>query len=108
MIKIEEDISKLTTIPLQEVQFIINFMSDCICYNLQESVKNKEENIDIDIGIGTLVLDIDNDELKYKFIPSNKLENDIKYTLINGHCPLIDKAEECLQAKILGAYKELF
>lgn len=108
MSQIEEDISKLSTIPLQEVQYIFNFIDDCICYNLQESLKNKEENIDIDIGIGTLILGIDDDMLKYKFIPSNKLENNIKYTLDNGHCPLIDKAEESLQTKILGVYKELF
>ena len=67
-----------------------------------------KKNKSIDIGIGNLVLNIDNDELKYKFIPSNKLENNIKYTLDNGHCPLIDKAEESLQTKILGVYKELF
>ena len=73
MSRIEEDISKLSTIPLQEVQYIFDFMNDCICYNLQESLKNKEENIDIDIGIGTLILNICNDELSYKFIPSNNL-----------------------------------
>lgn len=103
-----EDISKLSTIPQQEVELVFELYKDCICYDIQEMLKNRENHIDINIGIGLLILDIANDELRYKFIPSNSFEKDIKYTLENNQCPLIDKMEENLHNKIVGAYKEFF
>lgn len=106
--KIADDISKLTTIPVEEVEYIINTINDCICYDLQESIKNKDEFIDIDIGIGTLCLDVKTDTIEYKFIPSTNLENNIKYTIDNNCCPLIKKLETSLRNKIYGAYKEFF
>ena len=106
--KIADDISKLTTIPIDEVEQILNCIKDCICYNIQESIKNKDDFIDVDVGIGSLSLGVAEDTIEYKFIPSNDLENDVKYTLENGCCPLISKIENSLRNKIVGAYKEFF
>lgn len=103
-----EDISKLSTIPQQEVELVFELYKDCICYDIHEMIKNHENHIDIDIGIGVLILDINDEEIRYKFIPSSSLENDIKYTLENDHCPLFNKLEESLHSKIMRAYKEFF
>lgn len=106
--KLADDISKLTTIPIDEVEQILNCIKDCVCYNIQESIKNKEDFIDVDIGIGCLSLGVGEDTIEYKFIPSDSLEDDVKYTLKNGYCPLISKVENCIRNKIVGAYKEFF
>lgn len=106
--KLVEDISKITTIPEEEIQLVLDCIQDCICYDIQEKIKNKEDYIDVDIGIGQLNLNISEDMIEYKFIPSSKLEDDIKYTLDNNQCPLINKIEKIIRTKILGAYKEFF
>lgn len=106
--KVVEDVSKLTTIPQQEVQCVVNAIKDCICYALQESIKNKEDYADIDIGIGALCLNITEDGVEYKFVPSKDLENDIIYTAQHDCCPLVHKIEESIRNKIVGAYKEFF
>lgn len=106
--KIANDISKLTTIPTDEVEKVISCMNDCICYNLQEGIKNKDDFLDVDIGIGNLTLSINNDTIEYKFIPSTTLEDNIKYTFEHNCCPLVEKLESSLRNKIFGAYKEFF
>lgn len=103
-----EDLSKLTSISPNYIQLIFDKLSACICYNVHEQIKNKLDYIEVDIGIGTLLLYIKEDNVLYKFIPSEKLENDIIYTINNNQDILISKLENSLQDKIIAAYKEFF
>lgn len=103
-----EDLSKLTSIPNNYIQLIFDKLNDCICYNLHEQLRDKSEYIEIDIGIGNLLLYLKQDEVLYKFIPSEKLENNIKYTINNDKDILVSKLENSLQEKIISAYKEFF
>lgn len=105
--QIEKDVSNLTTVPFSSVQKIFSRFQDCICYNLQQSINNKEEYAEIDIYIGKLILKKEDNHIYYKFIPSPSFEKDVLITYQRGECPLIRRLEDTISDKISSAYKEL-
>ena len=104
---IVDNISKLTGIPLKYIDKIFQLEQDYICYNIQQSFCNKQNNVDIDIGIGTLSIMVEEDNILYKFIPSISLENDVKKTILTNEAPIIKKLESNIKEKVLNAYKDL-
>ena len=50
---------------------------------------------------------IEDENIKFKFIPSSKLENGIKYAITSGESPLINKVELLLKDRICNTYKDL-
>lgn len=105
--KITEDVSKLTGLPYSYLNRIFERVQDCICYKVQEDLKNCINICNIDINIGNLVIFIENDLIKYKFIPSQSFEEDLKQTLTTGESPLIYKLENNLSEKVLTTYQDL-
>lgn len=103
-----QDLSILTTIPYNNVQKLFDMVGDIIAYDLQESIKNKESKVSIDIGIGVLNLTLDNDEIHYKFIPSNKFEQELIDVVTNGNLNLIDNIEQTISKRVMSTYKDLF
>lgn len=63
--------------------------------------------IEINIGVGTLLISDDQDIVKYKFIPSESLEESINETLRTGKSPLELKLEKSLLNKIIKTYKDI-
>ena len=104
---ISEDIAKLTGLSISCINKILQLEQDCICYAVQEALIDKRKYVDINIGIGILSLNIGEEELQYKFIPSQSLENDIITTTKNKQAPIIRNLENNIKNKILNAYKEL-
>lgn len=100
-----EDLSLLTTIPPINLDKLVNKSIWCICDCVEESKINNNNVTDIDIGMGTLSICVENNNVQYRFVPSKKLENSIKNTIINGHNPLIEEAEEKLTKKMLEIHK---
>ena len=80
----------------------------CILHKGSENEKRGEPITYVDIGYGTLYIKHENDELRYKFIPSKSFEKDLKEVILSGQSPLISKAEEALKDKITNTYKDLF
>ena len=62
---------------------------------------------EIDLGFGTLLIKLEDDSVKYKFIPSNALETNIKETVTKKKNPLIAAVDSSLVQKIEHCYKEL-
>ena len=46
--------------------------------------------------------------VQYRFIPSKKLEDGIKDTIINKENPLVNNVEEALVKRVVNAYKDFF
>lgn len=107
MVNITEDISKLTTIPDATLTKLFNIETYCIGHAVQETKLLEGELTSINIGIGTLHIKHSGDEIKYKFIPSTKLENAITETVKTGKSPLVLKVEDALRDRIMNVYKDL-
>lgn len=108
MYNLNQDLSQLTTVPKLQLDNMVKTSLDIICHNVQESLSAKETITTIDIGIGTLYIKVEGEEIKYKFIPSHRLENGIKYTVTTGESPLIDAVANVLKDRICNTYKDLF
>ena len=79
----------------------------CISDAIQECLKQEETIAEIDIGIGILYIQCLDNNIKYKFIPSDMLDKAVKETLINKLNLLELKLETSLVSKITNIYKDL-
>ena len=102
------DLSTITTIPVSTLEKLHDKQQLCILHKVSENEKKGEPITYVDIGYGTLYIKHENDELRYKFIPSKSFEKDLKEVILSGQSPLISKAEEALKDKITNTYKDLF
>lgn len=105
--KIENDISAITGIPKLTLETLFNRMSLCIGHAVWESTCKNDVLTDVDIGIGTLYIKLEDNNIKYKFIPSDKLNNTVQLSVKSKNSPLLTAAETSLQKKIENTYKEL-
>lgn len=107
MNKLVTDISSITSISKLALENLVEKSCNCICHCVQESVLNQESVTSVDIGIGILYIKFENDEIKYKFIPSKKLEDCVSFTVLNKESPLVFALETALKNRIENSYKEL-
>ena len=77
-----EDLSVLTTIPTINLNQLAKKSNFCICNFVAESKLQNESLTSIDIGIGELQIFVENDNIKYKFIPSKALEKGVKSAVL--------------------------
>ena len=102
-----DDLAKITTIPVYTIKKLFNNLIICICHKVLENYLDKITDTCVDLGFGKLCLSIEEDEIIYKFIPSQKFESTLIDTLKTKQSPLITKAEKILTNKIINTYKEL-
>lgn len=107
MNKLTADISTITSISKLALDNLVDKACTCICHSVHESILSKESMTSIDIGIGILYIKFEGEQIKYKFIPSKKLEENIAFTILNKESPLVFNLETTLKERIENAYKEL-
>ena len=106
MNNILNELSILTTIQEKQLTKLFDKLIYCINDDVCESLLNDEEVAEIDIYIGKLIIKKLDDRISYKFIPSEKLENSIKETVLNKKNLLIDTLETKTINKITDVYKD--
>lgn len=107
MFNIVEDVSKLTTIPVKSLNSLMDKFIYCIVDAVKESNLSNEEITEIDLGVGVLYIKHTNKELKYKFVPSNKLNKCMSDMLNSGLNSLENTLELSLVDRIVNTYKDL-
>lgn len=107
MIDTITDLSKITTIPNKTLEKLFTKMIYCISDAVYESWEQGNDTLDLNIGIGTLSLKMTEDEVKYKFIPSEELSDAVKNTILNEQNLLEDKLEQSFVDKVTHLYKDL-
>ena len=108
MVNLVQDLAQLTTIPKLQLDNINKVQTSLLCHYVAEANKDGEGVVSADIGIGTLFIKLEGEEIKYKFIPSHKLENGVKYAAIHGESSLVIDTENIIKDRICKAYKDLF
>lgn len=103
MIDVLNDLEKLTTIPKEKFNKLVDKINLIILDALAEST---DKVIDLDIGIGTLQL-VNDENLTYRFIPSKSLEKAIIKYFDSGVNPLQDTLEKTLAERIINVYKDI-
>lgn len=106
---IEEKVQKLTTIDQSVLERLNNIVASCVVDAIYECVlKSNEDSIEIDFNFCKLIVSKSDNELRYKFVPSAKLEEDIIKAVREKRSCLDDMVVEKLKSSLLSTYKELF
>ena len=105
--KLINDLALLTTISVNALSLLNDRALSCICHSVYENLLSAEPLTSIDIGIGTLYIKCEEDEIKYKFIPSKKLEECVSLTVQDKCSPLVHQVETTLKDRIESTYKDL-
>ena len=108
MTDVISDMSNLTTLPISLLQQLSDKIEFIILHSVYESLICHENITEIDLGIGRLNILQEKDSIRYKFIPSKELEQNIIKTVKEKQSPLTTTVENTLQKKIIDVYKELF
>lgn len=103
-----EDLKTLTTIPRSALEQLQEKSESIICHSLFESRQNGESITEIDLGIGYLNILNEGDYIKYKFIPSSRLEKKLIEATKSDYSPLTIEVESALKSKVMDVYKNLF
>ena len=106
-INVVKDVSALSTIQERVILKLLDKFNYSICEAVEEAVLQEEEVVELNIGLGTLILKLSEDGIRYKFIPSQKLETSVKNTFIYRQNLLEDVLEENLVNRITNTYKDL-
>jgi hypothetical protein len=99
-------VSTISTIDERTLMKLVTMQDWCISDIIREMIDNKENEETIFIGIGTIKITIDEDGVRYKFKPSQELEDNIINTL-NGEKSVLEEAlVESVKKKLLNIYKD--
>ena len=103
-----QDLSILTTIGKYNLDSLCNKSISVISHCVEESLRESKTITSIDVGIGTLHIQHLDNELKYKFIPSKKLDEVVCSTYKNRKSALSLELDIALGERIKNTYKDLF
>lgn len=102
-----KDTSTLTTVPEKTLRRLITKQVYCINDAVEEMRQSGDNIVDLDIGLGTLSIGVINDNIYYKFIPSDELDVSVKSSILNEQNLLEDALEAALVDKLTNTYKDL-
>lgn len=102
------DVSTLTTLGMPIINKIANAEQCCICDYVQEVIMEDEDLLEIDLGYGILSILVLDNEIKYSFKPSAKLEKSLVDIMNGGESPVFTQLSTKLLKRLETAYKDIF
>ena len=105
----EENISKLSTIPVKSIEQLSRYINSIHSHDLvTQMMDDKSTNIfEIQLFEGTLMLQVIDDNIKYKFIPSEEFSKAILDTVLSKKSLLVNDLDKKLQRILQKAYKDV-
>lgn len=107
MYSLQDDLKTLTNISSDVIDKLVNKILYIICDDVLDTHLNNNTVTDIDTGIGVLSICVDNNQIKYRFIPSTIVESAVKNTIVDLKSPVKERASKTLAYKINEIYEEL-
>ena len=105
--KAVELVSKLTTIPEKNLTRLQDIYELVVCDSVEDSLMHGDDYARVDLGYGTLDVKFEDNNLRFRFIPSAKFEEELIDTVVNKHNSLERVVESSLVNKITQTYKDL-
>lgn len=105
---LKKDLSILTTISEPSLSKLSDKIDWCIANSVFEARAQDDDQVDIDLDFGTLTLKLAEDQVRYRFTPSPKLEKAIINVITNNQNILKLNVEKSLTERITKVYKDLF
>ena len=108
MIDVLKDVSTITNIPEKYLLKITEAEKYSICESITELNLLNDVMEEFDLGIGKLIICLEDEIVKYKFIPSESLENTIKDSIKSGKNEFELKLDSSLCSRVESLYRDLF
>lgn len=105
--KATEQVSALTTIPEKSLVRLQEMYELVMCDAVEDAILKGETTASIDLVFGELGVKFENNELKFRFRPSAKFEEELINTIVNKKNKLTHEIEKSLVNKITQTYKDL-
>ena len=102
-----EKMSVLTTIPEKHLTRLTEVCELAITNLVEEALLNGESVVDANLGFGTLGIKFEDNQLRFRFTPSAKFEEDLITTIKDKKSSLSTVLETSLITKIVQTYKDL-
>ena len=107
MINLLQDLSTITDIPKLSLEKLANEQALLLSHAIYEALIAKENTASADLGYGKLFIRYENNEIKYKFVPSKKFDELIRKTISNKVSPLTQSLETAISETVNKIYTEL-
>ena len=107
-VNIKNDLSTLTTIDESVFTKLTNKVEWCISDGIEKAILSGDKLVNIDLDIGTLIISLEDNAVRYKFKPSQRLEKVVINTVENETNSLVLNIEDSLIAKLTNTYKNFF
>ena len=99
--------STLTTINKKSLTKLTDIWEMIMCDTLEDCVLAKEDVAEFDVGFGTVSINIEDHQMRFKFKPSAKFEEELIDTIKNKKNKLRTTIEKSLVEKLTQTYKDL-
>ena len=104
MRELSKEVSDLTKVPEDLLYALQKNATYCIGHTVFEETMYGKLLTEIDIGIGTLFIKTEENQVKYKFIPSKSLEESVNQA-VQKRSPIAIKVYEKLKEKLEATFK---
>lgn len=101
------DLTNLTSIPEKFFEKLDDNIIFSISQTVEEMLTKNETSCEIESGIGTLIISFETGELKFKFIPSKRLEKEVIKTIETGKNSMENVLTSNMVSTLEKTYKEL-
>ena len=108
MYSLFSDISTLTNISPEVLESVLSKCYSIISHDVAEASIENNTCVKIDVGIGTLVLTNTNENVIYRFEPSEKLQEIVIKAFDTKNSDLTLKVDDTIGKRIKSIYKDLF
>ena len=106
-VKATELVSILTTIPEKSLIRLQDMYELVVCDAVEDSLLKGDTQTVVNLNFGELGIKFEGNELKFRFRPSAKFEEELIDTIINKRNSLTHEVEKSLVNKITQTYKDL-
>ena len=107
-VSVNKSLSNLTTIPEKTFSKLSEKIEWCISDGIEKAMLNNEDSVDIDFDIGKIIINFSNNEIRYRFVPSQRLEKTVTNTVLKERNDLVVNVENSLISKLTNTYKTFF
>lgn len=102
-----KDTAQITDIPIQCLDKFTELQEKEICHYILGAKNGHKKEVSIDIGIGNIELKLSEDEIMYKFSPSESLAELIKKSITKKESPIIEELSDRIITLFKNTYKDL-
>ena len=103
----KQKLSDLSTIPIWAIDKFDDYMKLVYSNDIVSKRKEKEQIIELDIFEGKLYIKLEDDNVKYKFIPSKEFDKVVRDSIIKKENKLLTAVSQKLKQALVTTYKDI-